>query len=75
MAAYLLRRLLLMIPTVFGIMLISFIVVQFAPGGPVERVVAQMQGQDSGATSRFWRRRWRCGWWWRQSEHAGRYRC
>ena len=53
MAAYLLRRLLLMIPTVFGIMLISFIVVQFAPGGPVERVVAQMQGQDSGATSRF----------------------
>jgi microcin C transport system permease protein len=42
-----------MIPTLFGIMIVSFAVVQFAPGGPVERVIAQMQGQDSGATSRF----------------------
>ncbi len=53
MAAYIARRLLLMIPTILGIMLISFAVVQFAPGGPVERVIAQLQGQDSGATSRF----------------------
>ncbi len=53
MAAYILRRLLLMIPTLFGIMLISFVVVQFAPGGPVERIIAQLQGQDAGATSRF----------------------
>lgn len=53
MPAYILRRLLLMIPTIFGIMLISFIIIQFAPGGPVERVLAQMQGADVGATARF----------------------
>ena len=49
MAAYALRRLLLMLPTMFGIMLVSFVIVQFAPGGPVERVLAQIQGQDAGA--------------------------
>jgi len=53
MFAYIARRLLLMIPTLFGIMLISFIVVQFAPGGPVERVIAQLQGSDTSATSRI----------------------
>ena len=53
MLAYIARRLLLMIPTLFGIMLISFVIVQFAPGGPVERIIAQLQGQDSGATSRI----------------------
>ncbi len=53
MLAYIARRLLLMIPTLFGIMLISFIVVQFAPGGPVERVIAQLQGADTSATSRI----------------------
>ncbi|MBX9741691.1 MAG: microcin C ABC transporter permease YejB [Beijerinckiaceae bacterium] len=53
MLAYIARRLLLMIPTIFGILLISFVIVQFAPGGPVERVLAQLQGLDSGATSRF----------------------
>jgi len=42
-----------MIPTILGIMLISFVLVQFAPGGPVERIIAQLQGQDSGATSRI----------------------
>jgi microcin C transport system permease protein len=52
MAAYLVRRLLLMIPTLFGILLVSFVVVQFAPGGPVERVLAQMSGMDTGAGSR-----------------------
>jgi microcin C transport system permease protein len=52
MLGYIARRILLMIPTLFGIMLISFAIVQFAPGGPVERVIAQLQGQDSGATSR-----------------------
>ena len=52
MAAYILRRLLLMIPTIFGIMAISFAIVQFAPGGPVERSVAQLQGHDAGATAR-----------------------
>lgn len=53
MAAYILRRLLLMVPTIFGIMAISFAIVQFAPGGPVERVIAQLQGHDVSATSRF----------------------
>ena len=53
MAAYIVRRLLFMIPTVFGIMLVSIVVVQFAPGGPVERVIAQLSGSDTGATSRI----------------------
>ena len=53
MSAYIVRRILLMIPTLFGIMLISFVVVQFAPGGPVERVIAQLSGSDTGATSRI----------------------
>ncbi|KAB7628376.1 microcin C ABC transporter permease YejB [Alkalilimnicola sp. S0819] len=52
MAAYILRRLLLMIPTLLGILLLNFAIVQFAPGGPVERVLAQLQGQDVGATAR-----------------------
>jgi len=52
MAAYILRRLLLMIPTLLGIMVVSFLVVQFAPGGPVERVIAQLQGTDVSATAR-----------------------
>ena len=53
MSQYILRRLLLMVPTIFGILAISFAIVQFAPGGPVERVIAQLQGHDQGATSRF----------------------
>jgi microcin C transport system permease protein len=53
MGAYILRRLLLMIPTMFGIMAISFAVVQFAPGGPVERVIAQLSGQGGDALDRL----------------------
>ena len=53
MAAYILRRLLLIIPTMIGIMAISFVVVQFAPGGPVERVIAQLEGTDVDATARI----------------------
>ena len=45
MSAYIVRRLLLMIPTLFGIMLINFVVVQAAPGGPVEQAIAQLTGQ------------------------------
>ena len=48
MGAYILRRLLLMIPTLLGIMAISFAVIQFAPGGPVEQVIANLQGQGGG---------------------------
>jgi microcin C transport system permease protein len=53
MTAYITRRILFMIPTLFGIMLVSFIVVQFAPGGPVERVIATLSGADTGAGSRI----------------------
>ena len=48
MWAYILKRLLLMIPTLFGILLITFVVIQFVPGGPVEQMVAQLQGRDTG---------------------------
>ena len=53
MTAYILRRLLFIVPTMFGIMLVSFVVVQFAPGGPVEQVIAKLSGSDTGATSRI----------------------
>ncbi len=53
MSAYIIRRLLFMIPTMFGIMLVAFVVVQFAPGGPVEQVIAKLTGSDTGATARI----------------------
>ncbi|MCC5999441.1 MAG: microcin C ABC transporter permease YejB [Pararhodobacter sp.] len=45
MSAYILRRLLLVIPTLLGVMVINFTLVQFVPGGPIEQVIAQMEGQ------------------------------
>jgi microcin C transport system permease protein len=48
MWSYILKRLLLMIPTLFGILLITFIVIQFVPGGPVEQMVSQLQGRGGG---------------------------
>src|ERR1700685_1731749 len=53
MSAYIARRILLMIPTLLGILFVSFVVVQFAPGGPVERVIAQLSGADTGGSSRI----------------------
>ena len=53
MLNYILRRLLLMIPTLLGIMLISFIIIQFVPGGPVERMISQLQGHGVEATARI----------------------
>ncbi len=53
MAAYLLKRLLLIIPTMLGIMLISFVIVQFAPGGPVEQMIAKLTGSDSSISDRL----------------------
>ena len=53
MGTYLLKRLLLIFPTLFGIMVISFAIVQFAPGGPIERIIAQVSGTDVSATQRF----------------------
>ena len=52
MAAYITRRLLLMVPTLLGILFVSFLVVQFAPGGPIDRVIAQLSGADTGGLSR-----------------------
>ncbi len=53
MLAYIIRRLLLIIPTLLGIMVINFVVIQFAPGGPVEQLIAELQGTATGATDRF----------------------
>ncbi len=50
MAAYIMRRILLMIPTLFGIMLITFTVTQFVPGGPVERMLSLMQTHSFGGS-------------------------
>ena len=53
MLAYILRRLVLVVPTLFGIMVINFFIVQAAPGGPVEQTLAQIQGTSVDATERF----------------------
>ena len=53
MGAYILRRLLLMIPTLFGIMAVSFVITQFAPGGPVEQALANLSGQNSSFMDRL----------------------
>ncbi len=53
MGAYILRRLLLIIPTMFGIMAVSFAIIQFAPGGPVEQMIAQLTGTNVDATARI----------------------
>ncbi|KMV31500.1 microcin C ABC transporter permease YejB [Photobacterium swingsii] len=53
MAAYILRRLLLVIPTLWAIITINFFVIQIAPGGPVEQAVAQLEGHSSGIMERF----------------------
>ncbi|MDX1484986.1 MAG: microcin C ABC transporter permease YejB [Alphaproteobacteria bacterium] len=53
MIAYIIRRLLLIVPTLLGIMVINFAIIQFAPGGPVEQVIAQLTGTDVAATARI----------------------
>lgn len=53
MAAYILRRLLLIVPTLLGILTINFLIIQAAPGGPVEQTLANLQGLNSSATARF----------------------
>ncbi len=52
MIAYIIRRLLLIIPTLIGIMLVNFIVIQIAPGGPVEQAIAQLTGEGVDITER-----------------------
>ncbi len=53
MFAYIIRRLLFMVPTLLGIMIINFTVVQFAPGGPIEQIIAQVSGTAVEATARI----------------------
>src|SRR5437879_12668326 len=53
MLAYIIRRLLLMIPTLFAIMVVNFVVIQAAPGGPIEQMIAQLKGDAVGATARI----------------------
>lgn len=52
MLAYIIRRILLIFPTLLGIMVINFIVIQAAPGGPIEQAIAQLQGLDVDAAAR-----------------------
>jgi len=52
MLAYIVRRLLLMIPTLFAIMVVNFAVIQAAPGGPVDQIIAQLKGTAVSATAR-----------------------
>lgn len=53
MLAYILRRLMLMVPTLAGIMVLNFAIIQAAPGGPVEQMLSQIQGTASNATDRI----------------------
>jgi microcin C transport system permease protein len=52
MGAYVLRRLLLIVPTLFGILLINFLLVQFMPGGPIEQIIAELN-EEGSATDRL----------------------
>ncbi|MGB0751545.1 MAG: microcin ABC transporter permease, partial [Gammaproteobacteria bacterium] len=53
MTAYIIRRLALMVPTLFGIMVLNFVIVQFAPGGPIEQLLAELEGTAVSATARI----------------------
>jgi microcin C transport system permease protein len=52
MLAYIIRRLLLIIPTLLAIMVINFVIIQTAPGGPVEQIIANLTGEGAAATER-----------------------
>ena len=53
MINYIIRRLLLIIPTLLGIMTINFAIIQIVPGGPVEQMIAEMSGIAVESTARF----------------------
>lgn len=55
MISYIIRRLLLLVPTLFVIMLINFVVLQFLPGGPVEQIIAELTGEGAAITERVTR--------------------
>src|SRR5216684_4880987 len=52
MIAYALRRIMLMVPTLFAIMVVNFFIVQAAPGGPIEQMIARLKGNQIAATER-----------------------
>jgi microcin C transport system permease protein len=52
MIAYAIRRIALIIPTLFAIMVVNFVIVQAAPGGPVEQMISRLKGSDVSATER-----------------------
>ena len=52
MLSYIFRRFLLFFPTLFGVMVVNFLIIQAAPGGPVEQALARIQGHDVDATTR-----------------------
>ncbi len=53
MLAYAIRRVLFMIPTLFGIMVLNFVVINLAPGGPIDQLLSQLSGQGVGVTARL----------------------
>ena len=53
MIAYLVRRLIFVAPTLLGIITLNFFIIQAAPGGPVEQMIARLQGEEVRATARF----------------------
>ncbi len=53
MINYILRRIFLIIPTLLGILVVNFLIIQAAPGGPVEKVIAQIKGNEVSVTERF----------------------
>ena len=53
MLNYIIKRLFLIIPTLFGILTVNFIIIQAAPGGPVEKAIAQIKGTEVSVTERF----------------------
>lgn len=53
MVAYVIRRLLLMVPTLLGVMVLNFAIINVAPGGPIEQIIAQLRGTAVSATARF----------------------
>ncbi len=53
MLSYILRRLLLVVPTLWAIITINFFIIQIAPGGPVEQAIAQLEGNTSGVMERL----------------------
>ena len=51
LSSYVVRRLMLIVPTLFGVLLVNFAIIQAAPGGPVDQAISRLQGMDASATA------------------------